>query len=256
MEVWDVVYGVQILFLDNLKNPWRTFFSADESQLFVFYPNKRIEIYDLDQQELIQTIETNADRIDFSSDRKYFAAGDYTGSMDMSRLTVTDFDTGDELFGISTPGIVMRIEFSPDGGLLIAGVQRGNHFHDYVWDISTGELKADLIDYQYGLTFSPDSSLAVTSTGQVVNILSAQRWVLQYTYNFSDPYRNAIPESFSLDGKLMVFGDRNDLVFLAVETGEELLTLDNECDAKFSPNGTTLFTWCYLRDLELWGVLP
>jgi len=255
LEAWDLVSGKQLLFLDQLKNPWETFFSADETQLFVFYPRKNLDIYDLEQQVLLESQEMGADRIDFSPDRKSLATGDILGIGDESVLKTIDLASNIEGFSLTTTGMLMRIGFSPDGRFLTAGVQRGNHFHDYVWEISSNELKTDIIDNQYGLTFSPDSELAALSNGQTINILSTHTWALRYSYTFSDPYRNAKPKSFSLDGNILVFEDRNNLVFIQSDTGRELTSLPSECDARFSPNGKYLLTWCYQGALRIWGVV-
>ena len=256
LEVWDLQLGQQILFLDNLKNPWQTFFSVDENQLIVFYSNRNIEIYDLTQQKLIQTQEMTVDRIDYSPDRKYLAMAENLGIGDESVIKVVEVDSGDELFTQLNPGMVMYVEFSPDGKLLIAGIQRGNYFHDYVWEISTGELKADLIGYSFGLTFSPDNSLAAISKGTFVNLLSTGNWVVRYAFPFSDPYRNANPKSFTPDGNILVFEDRYNLVFMDISTAQEVLTLEHECDLRISPNGKNILTWCYQSELKIWGVVP
>ena len=255
LEVWDLQIGEQLLFLDNLKNPWDLFFSVEESQLFVFYPHRSIEVYDLVQQTLSQTIPMEVDRMDYSSDRKKIATGVYLGTTDESTMTVLDLDTDQSSFVKTIPGIVMSIEFSPNGEFLIAGVQRGNHFHDYIWDITTADLKLDLLDYQYGLTFTPDNSLAAISKGASVNILSADRWNLSNSYTFSDPYRNAIPKAFILDGKTLIFVDRNNMVFMNIQTGKDSFQLENECDLKISPQGTFLLTWCYQSKIKVWGVI-
>ena len=181
--------------------------------------------------------------------------GDILGIGDESVLKTINFASKAEEFSLNTPGMLMKVGLSPDGRFLTAGIQRGNHFHDLIWELSSQELKADFIDNQYGITFSPDSKLAALSSGQTINILSTHTWALSYSYTFSDPYRNAKPKSFSLDGKILVFEDRYDLVFLQAETGVELTTLEGECDGRFLPSGKYLLSWCYQGALRIWGVV-
>ena len=80
------------------------------------------------------------------------------------------------------PGMVMHIEFSPDGSLLVAGFQGPNHYRNFVWDVPSGERIVDLVDYNYGLTFSPDNGLAATAKEGKVYIYSTDGWVLKNSF--------------------------------------------------------------------------
>ena len=256
IEVWDLVSGEQILFLDNLGTPWDPFFSPDETQLFVFNPNQGIDIYDLAQKKLVRTMEINADGSAFSPDGKYIAIGDYLGTPDESTIKVIDLATEQEQFTLTGQGMVMHIEFSPDGSLLVGGFQVSNHFRNFVWDISTLERVADLIDYDYGLTFSPDNRMAATVKRGKVSIFSTEGWVLGFSYGFKDPNRQVKPRAFTQDKQMLAAEDRYNIVFLETKTGEELFALPGECDLRFSPKGNTLITWCYQSEVKIWGVIP
>ncbi|MGD2156387.1 MAG: hypothetical protein PVG14_13285 [Anaerolineales bacterium] len=254
MEVWDLVTGVQILFLDNLDDPWRAVFSADESQLFVFYPNQRIEIYDLAQKKLVRTMESDADRVDFTPDGKYMATGLYLSTTEESTISVVELASEQEQLVKKTPGLIMEIKFSPNGNLLVGGLQRGNHYRTNVWDVRSGELITEFIDYPYGLTFSPDSSVVATSKGERINIFATSNWEMLSSFGFTGAYRDVAPKSFSPDGKILAGEDQYNIVFTKPDTGEELYILPDECDVRFSPKGTALITWCYQSELKIWAV--
>jgi WD40 repeat protein len=181
------------------------------------------------------------------------AASLYLSAAEESTISIMDLASEREQLVIKTPGLVMEVKFSPDGTLLVGGFQRGNYYFDYVWDVSTGELLAELMDYQYGLTFSPDSSTAVAAKGEKVSVFSTSNWALLNNIGFADPYRDVAPKSFSPDGSILAGEDRDAILFNKLDTGEQLYVLPDECDVRFSPTGRILITWCYQGDLKIWG---
>ena len=130
------------------------------------------------------------------------------------------------------------------------------HYRNFVWDVPSGERIVDLVDYNYGLTFSPDNSLAATAKEGKVYIYSTDGWVLKNSFGFSDPYRQARPLAFSQDGQILAIEDRYNIVFLETSTGKELYALPGECEMRFSPLGDHLLTWCYQNEIQVFGVIP
>jgi WD40 repeat protein len=249
MEVWDLKSGDQILLVDKWDSPHGLFFPPDETTL---YAHNRL--YDLASGEVISTLEVVPQA--FSLDGKTYATGDYKGILDESTIQIIDLATQQEVFGLTHPGMVMNLDFSPDASLLTGGFQVINNFVVLVWDISTGASVIDLINYYSGLTFSPDSSLAAAIKNGQVYIFSTDGMKYQASYGFSDPYANPYIQGFSLNGDILAIDDRYTIRFLVPETGKELFNLPDECAAKFSPDGTILVTWCYQGDLKIWGVMP
>jgi WD40 repeat protein len=249
LEVWDMTNGEQILLVDKWDSPEGLFFPPDETAL---YASNRL--YDLTQGELVSTLEAVPQA--FSPDGETYTTGNYQGSPDESTVQIIDLASKKEVLFLKNPGMVMYLDFSPDGRLLTGGFQVGNHFVVKVWDIAKGNLMTDLVNFYTGLTFSPDGNLAAAGKGNQIYLFSTDGMTYLTSYGISDPYDAPNPKGFSYNGDVLTIEDSSDIRFLVPETGKELLKLPNECNMKFSPNGKFLITWCYQGDLKIWGVKP
>ena len=247
LEVWDMTNGEQILLVEKWDSPEGLFFPPNETTL---YASNRL--YDLAKGEVISTLEVVPKA--FSPDGGTYATGNYQGSPDESTVQIFDLASEEEVFGLKNPGMVMYLNFSPDGRLLTGGFQVSNNYVVKVWDIATGDLMKDLVNYYTGLTFSPNGNLAAARKANQIILLSTDGMIYQASYGFSDAYANPNPRGFSISGDLLAIEDRYNIRFLVPETGKELMNLANACDVKFSPNGKILVTWCYQGDLKIWGV--
>ena len=256
LQIWDLTSGELLLNLDDLESPWNPSFSTDENFLYILYPSEGIAIYDLNQKKLTRIMDVKADWSAFSPDGNILMVGNYLGTPDESTIRLLDMDTDEVRMTLTHPGMVMYLEFSPDGDYLIAGFQGQKHFRDLVWEESTLELVADFIDYNHNLTFTPKGDMIATVKDRKVYIFSTDQWVLNHYYGFDDPYSNVKPKDFSESGDLLAVEDRYDILFLDAMTGETLFDLPGECDVRFSPDGTTLFTWCYQGEMKIWGAMP
>jgi WD40 repeat protein len=248
MEVWDLTTGKQVLLVDHWNSPWGLFFPPDEATL---YADDRQ--YDLLSSEIVATLPAVPE--DFTSDGETYTTGEYLGDREISIIRLVDVHRGTEVYSTTYPGMVMSLEFSPDSRWLSGGFQ-GNHFHDVVWEVSSKEIKADLIDYDASLTFSPDGSLAATTKNYQVYLFDAHQMTWLNTIAFSDANANPYVQDFSIAGDVLAIDDRYTVHFIDPLTGNRLASLDNECSAKFSPDGKILLTWCYQSDLKIWGVMP
>jgi WD40 repeat protein len=256
MEVWDLESGNRLLHLQELDSPGKLFFSQDENLLYLFFADKGIEAYDLTDGTLVRTIALEEDYLDFSPDGKTVAVGTYLGNVDTSIVRILDLTTEKELSNFYDPGIIMNLKFLPDGSMLSMGMQILNHYRISVWELPSQVLVIELMDYDSGLIFSPRGSLTATVKGGQVYIFSTDGMIWRASYGFVDPFTNPNPRDFSLNGDVLAIEDRYNIRFLVPDTGEELFNLPNECDVKFSPNGSTLVTWCYQGGLKIWGIMP
>jgi WD40 repeat protein len=249
LEVWDLTTGSQILTIDKWDSPSGLFFPPGETKL---YADNRL--YDLASGGVLQILDVASQA--FSADGKTYATGEYLGARDESMIKLIDTESQKEVFSLTHPGMVMYLEFSPDDRLLVGGFQVGNNYVNKIWEISTGAELVDLINYESGLLFSPDGNLAASAKDSQIILLSTDEMTYLASYGFSDPYVDPSPRGFSRDGDLLAIEDRYTIRFLVPDRGKELLNLPNECEVKFSPNGSLLVTWCYQGDLKIWGIKP
>jgi len=233
--------------VEKWDSPHGLFFTPDEKTL---YAHNRL--YDLSNGKITSTLEVVPGA--FSPDGITYASGNYSGDRDQSSLQIVDVATHKETFELRQPGMVMFLDFSPDGRLLMGGFQVVNNFVVKVWEIATGEEKIDLVNFHSGLVFSPDSTRAATVKNDQIYLFSVDKMTYLASYGFSDPYAQPEVRGFSRMGDILAIEDRYTIRFVVPESGKELLTLSDECDVKFSPDGYILVTWCTQSNLKIWGV--
>lgn len=256
LQVWDLQDGIQLLDIQKLNSPAQAFFSPDESQVYVFFASKGFDVYDLNQGDVVRTIPLNDEQLGFSTDVTTVALARYQDFGDSSIVRLLDIDTQQEVLNFSEPGMVMILKLSPDHSLLAVGSQVGNHFRISVREIPSQRLVTDLVDFDSGLVFSHDNSMAAISKNGQVTLFSIPWMTWKASYGFSDPLTDPVPTDFSWSegSELLALEDRYTIRFLVAETGKELLSLPEACDVRFSPNTTVIITWCYQGDLKIWGI--
>jgi len=257
LQVWSVKDGMQLLDIQKLPSPGKAFFSLDENQVYVFFASKGLDVYDLTQGEVVRTIPLKDDQLGFSMEGNMVALARYQNVGDSSVVRLLDLETEQELLSFSEPGMVMSLKLSPQANLLAIGSQTGNHYRISVRDLLSLRLVTDLVDFDSGLVFSPDNSLAAISKNGQVTVLSSPFMTWKASYGFSDPFTDPMPMDFSWSqgSKLLALEDRSTIRFLIAETGKELFNLPNTCEVRFSPIATILVTWCYQGDLKIWGIV-
>lgn len=144
--------------------------------------------------------------------------------------------------------ITRSITFSPDGRLLAVGKADGAQ----VWDVTTWEQITQLPNQDAMVLFTPDGERLVTGYHglQIWDIESAQ-WLS----SFGDYYWNVVI-ALSPDGRLAAVGNAGEGAHLwDVETGKLIVPL-NAAPEKFdfSPDGKML-AWGQNNQLVLWDVL-
>jgi WD40 repeat protein len=258
LEVWSLEEGVKLLELLKLPSPGKAFFSADESQVYVFTAGKGLDVYDLKQGDAVGTIPLEDDHLGFSQEGNMVVLARYQNSGDSSVVRLLDLNTKKELLSFTEPGMVMSLKLSPESNLLAIGSQIGNHYRISVREIPNQRLVTDLVDFDSGLIFSPDNSLAAISKNAQVTLFSTPWMTWKASYGFSDPFTHPMPMDFSWSqgNNLLALEDRYTIRFLVAETGKELYSLPDACEVRFSPGTTVLLTWCYQGDLKIWGILP
>jgi WD40 repeat protein len=256
LQVWNLQDGIQLLDIQKLDSPAQAFFSADESQVYVFFVGKGLDVYDLNQGDIVRTIPLDDDQLGFLPDVTTVALARYQDFGDSSFVRLVDLNTEQEILNFSEPGMVMTLKLSPDRSLLAVGSQVGNHYRITVREIPSLHLVTDLIDFYSELVFSHDNSLAAISKNGQVTLFSTPWMTWKASYGFSDPLTDPIPTDFSWSegSQLLALEDRYTIRFLVAETGKELLSLPDTCDVRFNPNTTVIVTWCYQGELKIWGI--
>jgi len=246
LEVWDLTTGEQVLLVENLLSTGGLYFPKDESTLYVAN-----QLYDLALGEVIGTLKANP--MAFSPDGTTFATGNYLGEPQDSVIRLIDLATQKEILSLMNPGMVQKLEFSPDGRLL-AGEFQGFPFHAIVWDISNRAGILDLVDHYTGLAFSPDNQLAASVKQGRVYIYYADKMTYRGSFTFVNPDADPDCLEFSLQGDILAIEDRYTIWFVVPESGLVLMNLPDVCMVKFSPTGNLLVTWCFQEELKIWGV--
>ncbi len=138
---YDVMTGEEIKLsrVDRLRSIDGIFLSHD-SRMYAIPRNRKIEIWNLMTNQLVNILEGSDRRIisvAFSPDGKMIASTDFSGV-----IRLWDIESGISS-EIQTPhNIVSRVMFSPDGKTLVSSRDQDVR----LWDVSTKQFKASLED--------------------------------------------------------------------------------------------------------------
>jgi len=161
-------------------NPWELVmdvaWSKDGAYLAVSAGNK-ILLYDAQSFDLVWqvTLPALTHSIAFNNDNVWFAAGSRDGIVRLWRVSdmLAERPAGNDsqylLIEAHQRG-VNSIAFNPSGSLLASG---GNDAVVRIWDVTSGELVAELIGGTYavpGIAFNPDGSMLAILNGDYIRI--------------------------------------------------------------------------------------
>lgn len=188
------------------------------------------------------------DRLIFSPDGQYMA--DYAGF-------AWDVATGDQIFSVPDEygmiGGSYPIAFSPDSSLLAFGQNDGRA---NVWDIRKREQLAQFIVPStstlpvVGVSFSPDSSWLVTSSGDPLHTMTGSPMLMSLTIDggLQLPYATNGNSTFSPDGTTFMYqgyvgggANTEDVLYvLNLKTRKEHI-LHHSSGGQFSPDGSLIY---------------
>ncbi len=190
----------------------------------------------------------------FSSDSGLLASGDRTGAIYVWDTTSGQRKKTLEGYQISVKALV----FSPDSSILASA----NHQGLRLWDVSTGTLRTDLIEYEdlgqaemIALAFSPDGK-TLASTGRSKILLwdvNAHRLLPELTRRGT----RVKTITFSPDNATLLIGCSDGTIEMW-DTGSYTLTSTVKPHTariealKFSPDGRTLATGSWDSTILLW----
>ncbi|MDP6636679.1 MAG: hypothetical protein QGG42_17405, partial [Phycisphaerae bacterium] len=214
----------------------------------------------------------------FSPDGRILAVGSANGPWDISipqTAKVGLYDTASgKLLKNLTPdnqgSVIFSASFSPDGkyvaaaspyfcpqrklipgGLLLWRVSDGKHIRTY--RLKEGGL--------YGFAFSPDGKqIALGSDNGAIRILNADTERVREVLH---GHTSVIALAFSADGQRLVSAGLNKVLLWDLFTAQPIITLSMDSQRKlllrsvaFSPDGSSILTGGYNRQMRLWSVPP
>ncbi len=236
--VYDVMTGKEIrLSPANVTGINKVVLSPD-FQMYAIPRNHRIEIWDLNTNQLKTTLEGSTERIisaTFSPDGQMLASTDFSG---LIRLWDIENGTHSE---IPTPHkIVDRTIFSPDGKTLVSS--RGDEVR--LWDISTQmwlwDIKAEKFKVRLedttgvnNIIFNPDGRtlFGLSRNGDEVRFWDTDTGKVKLRLGLERTFRH--PFALSPDGKTFATASRNDYKIQLWDTQTGKLKNTLSADAKY-----------------------
>ena len=224
-----------------------------------------VQLWDVATQTLAATLEGHYSKVfavDFSPDGTLLVSGSNDGT-----IRLWDVATGDSLassdwhvFGLFA---VWDLQFSPDG-TRIAGV--GSR-QIKIWDtanLATGQeiitLEDDTRSRPISVRWSPDGKMLAAGYGSFGDDAHIRLWDVateSYIATLEGHENRVLALDFSLDGKVLISGSRDDTVRLWDVSTESLITTLEEFDGnveavRFSPDGSLFATGDAYDFIKLW----
>jgi len=232
------------------------YFPPDNQELWVFSGDS-FDQYDLQSGVLENSIDFYlTDAVGVSPDGKYFLSGIYVGVDDTSIIRFYDFDNDEPLYTEEMAYMIRSFDFSPDSRMVAGTSAKIGGTATKIWDVESGTLLKDFYDYDYGPTFSADSTLAVFGKGNQFSIFSTESWVLKKTFQNKNTTSTNSPSFFLAEDQILAIQETTSVTFNDVNHGEELLELPEQVTVvTFSPTLKIIFTNSSGENIKLWGIL-
>jgi WD40 repeat protein len=227
--------------------------------------DSKIYLWNVGTGELIKTLSEHSGGISsiaISPDGKTFASGG-----DDATIKIWHLATGKLLQSLAVPkraDEVLSIAISPDGQTLASGGYRqyknsGGGSTVYLWDLSSGNLRTQLIGHLgpvYSVAFSPDGQILATgSWDKTIKLwnLETEKLINTLTGHSSSVYSIVI----SPDRQTLASSGADDFTMNVwnLHTGELLHTLNTDYAHSIiiSPDGETLIS-ATQSGIELWNL--
>lgn len=252
--VWQVQDARQLFCVTHDDTVYDALFSRDGAWLITGSKDGALKIWDAASGALRQSFEFGARiwDLDLSPDGRWLAAG-----REDNLVTVLDL-TRPELrpFGISQPGAVFVVKFSPDSGWLASGTSSGQV---RLWQVNTDttvigpQHSADV----YAIVFSADSKTIVSGGADSAARLGRvgagfERLVTRHGDWVEDL-------AFSADGQWFVaVSDDNRVWVWDAVTGEERLRMRHANfvqEVEISPDGQWIASTGHDQTLRIWDAV-
>ena len=214
IRLWDVVSGEQRATLTGHKT-WGNYvaFSPDGTTLASVSWNGKVRLWDVvsGEQRATLTGHTEITALAISPGGTTLASGSTDG-----KVRLWDVVSGEQratLTGHTRQ--IASLAFSPDGTTLASGSYGGDiNTEIRIWDVATGQYKAETKKTSADVAFSPDGETLVTqgTYGQEVRLLDASTCTLKFTFPMQTSY--VMSFAFSPDGQTLATGSRDGYIYL------------------------------------------
>jgi len=157
--VWDMRTGESIFTADG-SDGILTAFSPDGENVALSVQGRGISLRDLTSGRETRFVEVYFDgfSLALSPDWRLLGLGVTGAGNETSTILVKDLEKDQEVMHFQTPGIVMRLSFSPDGKSLVGEFQRGLTSGSTLWDVKSRDPLLDLPEFDH-IAFSPDGRI-------------------------------------------------------------------------------------------------
>ncbi len=214
--VYDVMTGKEFSLStgNGIRRDYDVVLSPD-SQICAILRNHRIELWDLNTNQLKTTLEGSTKRVisvTFSPDGQMLASTDFSGI-----IRLWDVDNGKHREIQTQNKIVDRVMFSPDGSKLVISRRQDVQLWDiiaekWLWDIKTEKFRANLEDTTGvdNIVFNSDGSAlyGLSRGGDEVRFWDTNTGKVKLRLGLERSYRR--PFALSPDGKTFATANRND----------------------------------------------
>lgn len=237
--------GIEKRILDLTEPKVRSDIAYSPDGDIVAFADMKVQLWDIQTGELLQTFDDEARAIDFSPDGRHLV------SASGSQVLLWDVASGQQVgafVGENNRGKMREVVYAPNGDMVAAG----NSAYDvFVWEVDSGEIKFRLATGfpAYELAFSPDNRLLAMadSSGILLNLWDLDSGQLHTLA--TQTYLNGI--SFSHEGDMLAtaggtpnfielwdIGKKEQV--MQFEVANQAANIDAVNDISFSPDGRML----------------
>lgn len=258
--VWDLISNAPLLDVED-EDPilWGdVYFSQDDNQLWGFREGF-FDQYDLQSGELVNSTavpQYTGSAVALSPDEKTLVTGIYDGITQNSTVYFYEFGSFAPYFSEAIAYGIMSFRFSPDSRMVAGTSAQIGGTITKIWDVETGSMLKDFYNYDYGPTFSADSTLVAFEKGVDFSVLSTGTWVVNHSFQNQNQSSTNYPTFFLAENQILAIKETASVTFNDVNTGKELLELPEQVMVvEYFPKLNIIAT-NNKGAIKLWGILP
>lgn len=237
-------------------------FSSDDQTLLIGYENGVINLYDLISNNHSFAVEQypSVKDLKFSKDQRYFYATNHDGSI--FKWSVSNAKKENEF---KNPGIVDKINISPNGELLLAAGTQGVV---YLWN-----LQEDRMVYSFANLGAPVKDMTFSNDNQYIVIGLKNGKIKTFKKPTPEEYFGIVSEIYTIEGngddlqsvsfspisnQFVTSSWDNSLIVWDFDSGEEIYRLEYSMEKiksmYFSPSGDWLVSEHHENKIRVWNV--